>query len=649
MKARDFNRFGYLRVAVAAPELRVGDPAFNAEKIVGHMRIAAGEGCSVALFPELCLTGYTCGDLFRQSALRDAALAALRTVAEASRSLPLAVIVGLPIEECGRLFNCAALVSGGEIRGLVPKTFLPSTGEYYEERWFSRAGTECAATVRIDGTDVPFGADLVFDVADRPGCRIGIEICEDLWAVEPPSGRLALGGATILLNPSASDELLGKSEYRRDLVRQQSARCLAGYAYAGAGPWESTTDMVFSGAGLLAECGQTLAETPRFEFRGRGAVADFDLQRIAHERLANSSFSAARSSELRRIVFSLGEAAPPSGLRRPVTPRPFVPDSAVERAAHCEEIFAIQSTGLARRVLHAGSKKLVLGLSGGLDSTLAALVCVRALEKLGRPATDLLAVVMPGPGSTERTQGNAVALAAALGAEARSIAIHDAVERHLADIGQPDGLHDATYENAQARERTQILMDLANLAGGIVVGTGDLSESALGWCTFNGDHMSMYHVNAGVPKTLVRHLVQWCADEVFGDPVRGLLLDIVATPISPELLPLGGDAALVQKTEETVGPYELHDFFLFQMIRHGFGPAKIAVLAEIAFVGVFSRDEIRRWLKVFLARFFANQFKRSSMPDGPKVGTVALSPRADWRMPSDASAAAWLEELEEVE
>ncbi|MGH8046375.1 MAG: NAD(+) synthase, partial [Chthoniobacterales bacterium] len=467
-----------------------------------------------------------------------------------------------------------------------------------------------------------------------------------LWAVAPPSGPLALAGASLILNPSASDELLGKSEYRRDLVRQQSARCLAAYAYAGAGPCESSMDMVFSGAGLLAECGQVLAEAGRFDFEGGITTADFDMQRITHERLANSSFSAADAQGMRKISLTLGDLAETGTLRRPVLPRPFVPDSESERAAHCHEIFSIQATGLARRLLHTGSKKLVLGLSGGLDSTLAALVCIRALEKLGRPASDLLAVVMPGPGSTERTQKNAAALAAALGAECRTIPIHAAVAQHLTDIGQPADLHDATYENAQARERTQILMDLANRERGIVVGTGDLSEAALGWCTFNGDHMSMYHVNAGVPKTLVKHLVQWCADEVFDEPARTLLLDIVATPISPELLPLGEGAALVQKTEETVGPYELHDFFLFQMIRNGFGPAKIVALAGIAFDGRFASDEIRRWLKVFYTRFFANQFKRSSMPDGPKVGTVALSPRGDWRMPSDAVAAAWLTELD---
>ena len=646
MKPREYSDFGYLRVASIAPELRVGDPAFNAERIVQALDAAAADGCSVALFPELSLTGYTCGDLFFQSVLRRAAVDALLRVAGSTRDLSVAAVVGLPLEIDGRLFNCAALLAGGEVRGIVPKTYLPNSQEYYEERWFARAEALSRDTVGIGDASAPMGTDLIFEIGDR--CRIGIEICEDLWAVEPPSGPLALAGATLILNPSASDELLGKAAYRRDLVRQQSARCLAAYAYAGAGPWESGTDMVFSGAGILAECGQVLAEAKRFDFATGMAVADFDLERVAHERLTNSSFSAAGGGGFRRVRFTMGDPVRTESiaLRRPVPARPFVPEAAGERSAHCREIFSIQATALARRLLHTGSAKAVLGLSGGLDSTLAALVCARALEKLGRGPADLLAVVMPGPGSTERTQGNATALAAALGAEVRVIPIGPAVSQHLADIGQPEGLHDATYENAQARERTQILMDLANRTGGIVVGTGDLSEAALGWCTFNGDHMSMYHVNAGVPKTLVRHLVEWCAEEEFGEPARGLLLDIAATPISPELLPLDANAGLVQKTEETVGPYELHDFFLFQMVRNGFGPAKIAALADIAFERRFSRGEILGWLRVFCARFFANQFKRSSMPDGPKVGTVALSPRGDWRMPSDAAAAAWLAEIE---
>ncbi|MDD5198760.1 MAG: NAD(+) synthase [Terrimicrobiaceae bacterium] len=648
MNAREHADFGYLRVASVAPELRVGDPAFNAARVIEAIDRLAGDDCAVALFPEMCLTGYTCGDLFFQRTLQLAAVAALLRVAEATHDHAIAAVVGLPLEIDGRLFNCAALVAGGVVCGIVPKTYLPNSQEYYEERWFSRAGALGRETVLLDGALVPVGADLLFEATDRPHACIGLEICEDLWAVEPCSGRLTLAGATLILNPSASDELLGKAAYRRDLVRQQSARCLAAYAYAAAGPWESSTDLVSSGHGILAECGIVLAETRAFSFETDAVTADFDLERVTHERLQNSSFSAAGESGFRRVRFTLGGASATReiALRRPVPPRPFVPDDAGRRAENCREIFSIQSTGLARRLLHTGSAKLVLGLSGGLDSTLAALVGVRALGKLGRGPADLIAVVMPGPGSTDRTQDNATALTAALGVSSRVIPIGPAVDRHLADIGHPAGLHDPTYENAQARERTQILMDIANQCGGIVVGTGDLSEAALGWCTFNGDHMSMYHVNAGVPKTLVRHLVEWCAEEEFAEPIRGLLLDIAATPITPELLPLDPDAGLVQKTEETVGPYELHDFFLFQMVRCGFRPAKILALAEMAFDGRHPRVELLRWLRVFVGRFFANQFKRSAMPDGPKVGTVALSPRGDWRMPSDASAAAWLAEVD---
>jgi NAD+ synthase (glutamine-hydrolysing) len=648
MTNSEHREFGYLRVAVAAPELRVGDPAFNAEVTTGVLAALADEGVELVVFPELGLTGYTCGDLFYQSALRSAARKALCEVAQATRGLALAAIVGLPLEIDGRLFNCAAFVAGGRVHGLVPKSFLPNTQEYYEERWFSRAEALTTDEIEFAGERVPAGADLIFEIADRPHCRVGIEICEDLWAVEPLSGPLALAGATVIVNPSAGDELLGKVAYRRELVKQQSARCLAAYAYAGAGPCESSTDMVFSGHGMLAECGQMLGETARFEFSTHVATADFDLERVTHERLRNSSFSAATAGGFRRVRLELGEGRDPGALRRSVAARPFVPAESGERAAHCREIFAIQATALARRVRHTNARALVLGLSGGLDSTLAALVCVKALEKLSRKPEDLLAVGLPGPGSSERTQKNAAALAAALGATSRTISISDAVAAHLRDIGHAEGLHDITFENAQARERTQILMDVANQAGGLVIGTGDLSETALGWCTYNADHMSMYHVNVGVPKTLVRHLVEWCAEEEFAQPIRSLLLDIAATPISPELLPLGPDAALAQKTEETVGPYELHDFFLFQMARNGFRPAKILALAEIAFAGAYTRGEILRWLEIFYARFFAQQFKRSTMPDGPKVGTVALSPRADWRMPSDASAAAWLAELSQL-
>ncbi len=639
MTPLEHRQFGFLRVATVAPELRLGDPAFNADRTIEALDQLGTEGVELAVFPELGLTGYSCADLFASAALRAAALRALARVVEATRTRPIVALVGLPLEIDGRLFNVAAVAAAGEIQGLVPKSFLPTTQEFYEERWFARAEALTRDEIEIAGTPVPVGTDLLFDLAGRPHACLGLEICEDLWAVEPPSGALALAGATILANLSAGNELLGKAAYRRDLVVQQSARLLAAYVYAGAGPGESSTDLVFSGHQLIAEAGQLLAESRAFQFSTDVVIADVDLQRLTHERLRNSSFSAATAGGFRRVRVPLGEPAA-TGLRRTIAAHPFVPSDPAARRANCREIFALQATALARRVRHTNSRTLVLGLSGGLDSTLAALVAVHALAKLGRPAADLLAVVMPGPGSTDRTQGNAAALAAALGATLRTIPIGPAVAAHLADIAHPEGLHDATYENAQARERTQILMDVANQTGGLLVGTGDLSEAALGWCTFNGDHMSMYHVNAGVPKTLVRHLVTWCAEDEFADPVRSLLLDIVATPITPELLPAG------QNTEDAVGPYELHDFFLFHMVRHACGPAKILALAELAFAGRHDRATLLRWLRVFVTRFFAHQFKRSAMPDGPKIGTVALSPRGDWRMPSDASAQAWLAELE---
>lgn len=639
MTPHEHRDFGYLRVAAVAPELRLGDPAFNARSTIAALEGLHAQGVEVAVFPELGLTGYTCGDLFYSSTLRAAARSALLEVAEATRQRAIAAIIGLPIEIDGRLFNVAAVVAAGEVQGLVPKSFLPTTQEFYEERWFSRADTLARDEIDLAGAPVPVGTDLLFELADRTHARFGVEICEDLWAVEPPSGALALAGATLIANLSASDEVLGKAAYRRDLVVQQSARLLSAYVYAGAGPGESSTDLVFSGHHLIAECGQLVAESRAFQFSTDSAIADVDLERVTHDRLRNSSFSASSAGGFRRVSFALGQPCA-EGCLRPVPPHPFVPANAAMRSANCREIFSLQATALARRIRHTGCRTLVLGLSGGLDSTLAALVAVQALGKLGRPAADLLAVVMPGPASTDRTQGNAATLATALGATLRTIPIGPAVAGHLADIAHPEGLHDATFENAQARERTQILMDLANQTGGLVVGTGDLSEAALGWCTFNGDHMSMYHVNAGVPKTLVRHLVVWCAEEEFADPVSALLRDIADTPISPELLPGG------QNTEDAVGPYELHDFFLFQFVRHAFGPAKILALAEVAFAGRYDRETILRWLRVFITRFFMHQFKRSAMPDGPKVGTVALSPRGDWRMPSDAMAHAWLAEIE---
>lgn len=658
---------GFVRVAVVSPELRVADVDFNVRAIVAALQQAASQGCRLAVFPELSITGYSCGDLFYQSALLDRARAALETIGRAALDAGCAAVVGLPLEVDGKLYNCAALVAGWQVRGIVPKSYLPTTNQFYEERWFTPGALATAQQVRLSSIDepVPFGPDLLFH-ADRfgaPGLRIGVEICEDLWAVQPPSGEQALGGATLLLNLSASNELLGKVDYRRELVRQQSARCLAAYLYAGAGPGESSTDTVWAGHSLIAENGLLLAETERFRFATQMAVADVDVQRLTHERLRNSTFSASQASRAFRVVeFDLPGDAWPAGtfegakklagleLIRPQLSRtPFVPSDPQRRAASCREIFAIQSTGLARRLRHTGLRRVTIGISGGLDSTLALLVAARAFDLLDLAREGIVAITMPGFGTTQRTKNNAALLAEALGVTLRTIPIVDAVRQHFRDIGHDESLHNVTYENAQARERTQILMDVANQVGGLVVGTGDLSELALGWLTYSGDHMSMYHVNAGVPKTLVRYLIEWVADEEWsGRRAAAVLRDIIATPITPELLPLGEDGALEQKTEDAIGPYELHDFFLYQVVRLQFAPAKVFVLARQAFAGVYTDAEILRWLELFYRRFFSQQFKRSAMPDGPKVGSVALSPRGDWRMPSDTSAAVWLAELAAV-
>jgi len=644
---------GFLRVAVVAPELHVADVTYNVRAIITALAEAAARGCRLVVFPELGITGYSCADLFYQSLLRHQARAALRQIATAAAQHQIAAVVGLPLEVGGRLYNCAAFISGEAVQGIVPKTYLPTTNEYYEERWFTSSRNCPVSAVDIDGTTVPFGPDLLFQARNMPGCTMGIEICEDLWAVEPPSGAMALAGATVLLNPSASDELLSKSDYRRELVKQQSARCLAAYLYAGSGPGESTTDVIWGGHSLIAENGTILAETERFQFSSQMAAADIDVQRLTHERVKNSSFSAATPPHAyRTIPFTLPEpaaSAQPVPLLRPLAKTPFVPADPTQRAQHCQEIFSIQSTGLAKRLKHTGLTRVSLGLSGGLDSTLALLVTIQAFDILHLPHDGIVAATMPGFGTSARTRSNAERLAGSLGITLRQIPICDAVRQHFHDIGHDEQTPDLTYENAQARERTQILMDIANQIGGLVVGTGDLSELALGWCTYNGDQMSMYHVNAGVPKTLVRYLIDWCAESLFTGETAAVLRDIAATPISPELLPLSAEEKLVQETETAIGPYVLHDFFLFYAVRYAFSPRKIFFLASQAFATRYPPAEILHWMRVFYTRFFANQFKRSAMPDGPKVGSVALSPRGDWRMPSDASDALWQHELDALD
>jgi len=643
------QKFNFIRVACASPELRVADVDFNGSQILTAMDMATSRGASIILFPELSLTGSTCADLFTQSLLLERTLDVVQTLASGTAKSNIHAIVGLPISFHGRLYNCAALLGEGKILGIVPKVYLPMRGEFYEGRWFTSGVCLVTTELIIGDQGVPFGKNLLFMAKDNSDFILGVEICEDLWAVEPPSGGIALAGGTIIVNPSASNELLGKSTYRRDLVKSQSARCLSGYVYASSGPGESSTDVVYSGHCMVAENGTILAESERFHFDTQIIYADIDLDRIHHERLCHSSFSDGVATQDFHYVdcLTLGKepSSEPIDLLRPNSPTPFVPSDHDERASTCREIFSIQSTGLAKRLNHLGATRVVLGISGGLDSTLALLATARAFDVLKLERRGILAVTMPGPGTSVNTKSNAEDLARLLHVELRVIPIHAAVSQHFKDIGHDPNILDVTFENTQARERTQILMDLANKIGGLVVGTGDLSEAALGWCTFNGDHMSMYHINIGVPKTLVRFLIEWCADEEFIGETTTVLRNICLTPISPELLPVGKDGELKQQTEELVGPYELHDYFLFQMVRHGHSPSKILYLAELAFENLYDRATIMRWLEVFIKRFFSQQFKRSSMPDGPKVGSVALSPRGDWRMPSDASAEAWLTEL----
>lgn len=649
----NLRSLGYLRCAAISPALRVADTEYNTNCIIEAAEEAWRNGCDVALFPELCITGYTCADLFYHTVVLNGAVEALQRLCAWTAEKDMALVVGLPLVVAGRLFNCAAFVTGGAVQGVVPKRFLPNYGEFYEERWFSSEGERTEDYVELCGQRVPFGADILFRAASLPDYVLGVEICEDLWSVVPPSCDMALSGATVLLNLSASNELLGKVGYRRSLVVGQSARCLAAYVYAGAGAGESSTDVVFSGHSMLAENGTLLGETERFSFETRMVIGDIDIERLVHERIRNNTLAGARATkQFRTVEFPLRTApiaADAPVLARPLAPMPFVPANEEQRANNCREIFSIQTTGLARRLQHVRAHTAVIGLSGGLDSTLALLVLIKAFDRLGLDRKGIIAITMPGFGTTERTKNNAVQLAEQLGVTLRTIPIADAVRQHFRDIGHDENQHDITYENAQARERTQILMDVANQVRGLVIGTGDLSELALGWCTYNGDQMSMYGVNAGIPKTLVRYLVLWCSEVEFSGETSRILLDIYHTPVSPELLPLGENETLEQQTEKTIGPYELHDFFLFHTVRLQYAPRKIFFLASLAFQGQYPQREILQWMRVFLQRFITQQFKRSPMPDGPKIGSVGLSPRGDWRMPSDAQYALWMREVDALE
>ena len=639
------NRYGYIKVAAAVPAVKVADCDFNAGRIVEMMRRAADRGVRGVAFPELSVTAYTCGDLFLQSQLLDAAAAAIERIAEASRTIPVAAIVGAPLRYGTAIYNCAVAVAGGRCLGVVPKSYVPNYAEFYEARWFAPGRGIEGRQIRLGGCDVPFGTDVAFTV---DGVVCGIEICEDLWVPVPPSSHLATAGAEVIFNLSASPEVIGKHDYLTSLIRQQSARTTSAYVYVSSGFGESSTDLVFAGNGMVAENGTMMAECDRFSTEERMAVADIDAEFLRSERLRRNTYTGTSATVLRTADAALPEPAA-CPFDRKVNPMPFVPRDRDDRHSRCEEIFAIQSLGLAQRLAHTHCRCAVVGISGGLDSALALLVTVRAFDRLGLDRKGIIGVTMPGFGTTGRTYRNAVTLVRESGATLREISIADACRQHFNDIGLPQEDRSVTYENAQARERTQILMDVANMYGGMVVGTGDLSELALGWATYNGDHMSMYGVNGSVPKTLVRHMVEWAAAVEPNEALRHALEDVAATPVSPELLPADESGNIAQKTEDIVGPYELHDFFLYNFVRQGFGPAKILFLAMHAFEGSYDRATVIKWLRIFFRRFFAQQFKRSALPDGPKVGSVSLSPRGDWRMPSDASAAEWLRECDALQ
>ena len=633
-------RHGFIKVAAATPDIRVADVDYNKGQIIKQMDEAAEAGAKIIVFPELCITGYTCSDLFLQDILLNSAKKALVEIAEHTKNLDALVFVGVPIAVGGELYNVAAALNHGNILGFTTKSFLPNYGEFYEMRQF-RPGPKKAEKILFGGKEIPFGPQLLFVEDQMEELVISAEICEDVWSPIPPSIQAAMEGATVIVNCSASDETIGKASYREALISGQSARLISGYIYANAGEGESTTDLVFGGHNLIAENGTILAEAKRFS---NGIIyTEFDVQKIANERRKNTTFTETQEHVLPRIPFGLEQTE--TILTRTFPSRPFVPRDDQERAKRCEEILTIQAMGLKKRLAHTHAKSAVVGISGGLDSTLALLVTAKAFDALGLERSGITAVTMPCFGTTDRTYQNACKMSLKVGATLREVRIGDAVMQHFKDIGHDPQDHSVTYENSQARERTQVLMDIANQTGGLVIGTGDMSELALGWATYNGDHMSMYGVNASVPKTLVRHLVHYFADTCEDSSLKEVLYDVLDTPVSPELLP-PKDGEIAQKTEDLVGPYELHDFFLYYFLRMGYEPGKIYRIAKLSFAGEYDDETIYKWLRTFCWRFFSQQFKRSCLPDGPKVGTVALSPRGDWRMPSDACVALWIQNLE---
>lgn len=646
--------FGFVRVGAAIPKLKVADCSYNTSEILNIIEDAVRKKVKVLVFPELSITSYTCADLFMQTSLISSSLNALEKLLAHTKNLDIFIAVGLPLKVDDMLFNCIVAIHKGSLLGVVPKTYLPNYSEFYEKRWFSSSTDVKSKEIRLCSQIVPFGNDLIFECENNPTIKIGIEICEDLWAPIPPSSILAMRGATILLNGSASNEIVTKHEYRKNLVASQSASTIGAYVYSSAGIGESTQDLVFSGHSMICENGSILSESKRFSKDNQLIISDIDTEFLSGDRCKNTTFMSFINNntyipEFRKISFNMNIESD-ENLYRFVNPQPFVPKNDLKLNERCEDIFNIQLNGLAKRVNHTKAKHLVIGISGGLDSTLALLVAVKACDFLSLNRKTIIGVTMPGFGTTDRTYNNAINLMKSLGIELREISIKDASIQHFKDINHDMNIHDVTYENTQARERTQILMDIANQENGLVVGTGDLSELALGWATYNGDHMSMYGVNAGVPKTLVRALVSWVANSgELDDESKDILHDVLDTPVSPELLPPDKEGNINQKTEELVGPYILHDFFLYYVVRCGFSPKKIFYIAKIAFKDEFDDNTILKWLRNFYNRFFSQQFKRSCLPDGPKVGTISLSPRGDWRMPSDAMNTVWIKELDEID